>query len=230
LRIGTKRKLHALEFASAMPAVGEFVATFCPDGELQGKVIETHAAASVAGRKVLATTLNAVPGWSGGPVVNLEGKVVGINSELSGTVFVARDIRIGTSSGAVPLDVLQELLKLARLSEAIRLNPDKVEAYQDRAEVYFSKNDMPKAIADYTKVIQVKPTVEAYCRRARAYVEGRQLEKAVDDYSKAINLDPACAEPYRERAKLREKKGDLGGAIRLHKKHPTLSRIRGGTA
>jgi tetratricopeptide (TPR) repeat protein len=239
LRIDTKRKLEPLELAGALPAVGEPVASFQPGGgELRGEVLDSgdeEVVLRIAGQVILRTTLKAVPGWSGSPVVNMEGRVVGIAIVLDGATFKAVGIHyIGSGTGAVPVTVLRALLGIPQLDEAIRLHPGSAERYHDRASLHCYNGDLDKAIADYAEAIRLKPEyAEAYCNRGQAYARKGDFDKAVADYTKAIDLGRKTFEEYQARAAAYDKKGDRSKAlrdyteaIRLKPQTPALYRLR----
>ncbi len=218
LRTESTRERQPLKLAASLSAIGAHVAAFKPGGgELQGTVTEIgkgHILGQTTPCDMLRTTLNAVPGWSGGPVVNMEGEVVGITSRLDGSLFEAHGLRISTGSAAVPVTVLRQLLAVARLSKEIQSEPNEPEHRRERAALYLSKGDFGKAIEDYTELIRLQPEdAEAYCSRGKAYAEKGEYEKAAEDYKEALALDPDFVEAHRGRAAACEKKGDLDGAI-----------------
>lgn len=217
LRIETKTALQPLQLAWESPAVGEKVASFQPGGgELQGKILQMpsgldRTASAVPG--FLPTTLNAVPGWSGSPVVNLQGQVVGIIAVLDGAQFRAAGIKIATGSAAVPLPMIQRVLALARMNEAIRCSPNDVKGYMNRAGRYYSIGDFGKAIEDYSQVIEREPTARALCLRGQAHAAKGELGKAIRDYDKALALEPTYAEACQGRAAAHEKQDHVDEAI-----------------
>ncbi|MGA2254920.1 MAG: tetratricopeptide repeat protein, partial [Thermoguttaceae bacterium] len=218
LRTDTKKERQALKLAASLPATGARVAAFKPfGGELQGTVTgigKSEMPGETARCDMLRTTLNAVPGWSGGPVVNMEGEVVGVNSKLDGSLFESRGLKIATGSAAVPVTVLEPLLAIVKLTKAIQSEPQNAEHRRDRAALYLSNRDFEKAAEDYTELIRLEPNdAEAYCSRGMAYAERGKYEKAVADYTKAIDLNPDYVEAYRGRAAAREKSADMDGAI-----------------
>ncbi len=240
LRTDSKTKRHPLLLATSLPAIGAQVVAFRPGGgELLGTVTASGRTPSEAlGCDMLQTTLNAVPGWSGGPVVNLDGEVVGVNKRLDGSNFESQGLRIATGSAAVPVTVLERLLDTASLTdasnsvarahsdknkpllEAVRLDgeiqpePDIPVHRRDRAAFYLSEGDFDKAIENYTGLIGLQPKdVEAYCSRGRAYAAKGEWEKAETDFTKAIELRPNYVDAYRGRAAVREKRSDRDGAI-----------------
>jgi tetratricopeptide (TPR) repeat protein len=219
LRTNTKRERQTLRLAASLPAIGARVAAFKPGGgALQGTVTgigKSMVLGRSAGCEMLRTTLNAVPGWSGGPVVNMQGEVVGINSTTDGPLFDAtQGLKIATGSAAVPVTVLETLLAIVKLSEDIRSEPNNAAHRRDRAARYLSKGDFDKAIEDYTEGIRLEPkNAEAYCSRGKAHAERGEHEEAVADYTQAIARNRDFVEAYRGRAAAREKKADRDGAI-----------------
>jgi len=101
---------------------------------------------------------------------------------------------------------------IACFSEAIRLNPDSVEAYRERADAYAKQNELDKAVADYTEAIRLKPdSAELYRARGSVHFLSGQgglffgwdqdtLKKGVADYTEAIRLKPDFVAAYTERA------------------------------
>ncbi len=61
-------------------------------------------------------------------------------------------------------------------SEAIRLQPDLAEAYNNRGSARSDNNDLQGAMADYDEAIRLKPDLaEAYYNRGRAREENNDL-------------------------------------------------------
>lgn len=88
------------------------------------------------------------------------------------------------------------------LDQAIRLNPNNVEAYNLRGVVYYNQDKYEQAIADYSQVIQLNPKFrEAYYNRGNTYKDklGDYI-KAIEDYTRIIELYPQEADAYRLRA------------------------------
>jgi tetratricopeptide (TPR) repeat protein len=74
----------------------------------------------------------------------------------------------------------------ADYTEAIRLNPKSVRAYNNRAVVYQSQGDLERAIADFSAAIRLDPTSSrAYQSRAAAYETQGDLAKADADLAEA---------------------------------------------
>ena len=99
-------------------------------------------------------------------------------------------------------------------TRAIKLNPDDLNAYINRAIARKAQGDLDGAIADCTKTIALKPdAVNAYVLRSAAKVAKGDLTGAIADSTKAIALKPDNAEAYVNRGVAKSAKGDLDGAI-----------------
>ncbi len=95
---------------------------------------------------------------------------------------------------------------ITNLSKVIELNPDYVDAYYFRGLVYIIEEDYDKAIADYTKAIELDPNnnsviakvtgASAYLLRAGAYYEKDDYDAAIADFDKAIEMDPEHSDAY----------------------------------
>jgi tetratricopeptide (TPR) repeat protein len=111
-------------------------------------------------------------------------------------------------------------------TEAIQLNPNYADAYDNRAAVYKLLGRSNQAEADYTKARELKkaptptpttpaPTVDilppmrtlasesdakAAFKRGTAHYLKQQYDKAISDYTEAIRLNPNYAEAYDNRA------------------------------
>ena len=92
--------------------------------------------------------------------------------------------------------------------KAMQLNPDYVDAYYNRGNIYGEQGDFDSAIADYTKAIHLDPDyADAYKNRGLAYSGKSDYNRAIEDYTRAIELKPDLAEAYAGR-----------GIARLHLK------------
>ncbi len=108
---------------------------------------------------------------------------------------------------------------ITHYTEAIRLNPDLIAAYNNRGNAYGEKSDFDAAIQDYNKAIDLNPELaEAYTNRGNAYDEKSDFDAAIQDYNKAIDLNPELAEAYTNRGNAYHEKGDFDKAIQDHNK------------
>ena len=87
-------------------------------------------------------------------------------------------------------------------------------AYHDRGHLYDSRKDHDRAIADFTKAIEINPKdTIAYCSRGNAYANKKDHDRAVVDYTKAIEIDPKYASASSNRGIAYRAKGELDQAI-----------------
>lgn len=99
-------------------------------------------------------------------------------------------------------------------SQAIELQPDLAEAYNNRGIAYAGSGDLQQAIADYSKAIELQPGfAEAHYNRGNAYAGSGDFGQALADFNKAIELQPDYAEAYTNRGAAYASSGDGERAI-----------------
>lgn len=80
-------------------------------------------------------------------------------------------------------------LAIAKFSEAIKLNPQSVSAYNSRGIASCNIGQLDQAIADFSRVIEIDPKFgKAYNNRAVAYSLKGDRDKARQDAEKAQSL------------------------------------------
>ena len=85
-------------------------------------------------------------------------------------------------------------------TEALRLNPQLAEAYNNRGNIYNSSGEHDLAIIDYNKAIALNSNhADTYHNRGLAYGEKGDFEFAIVDFTKAIQLKPDDAAAYYNR-------------------------------
>src|SRR5215510_15579567 len=78
---------------------------------------------------------------------------------------------------------------IADFTQAITLNPQRVEAYHNRGEAYRRQGDYDRALADYTQAITVNSTyAPAYYNRGIVYSNKGDYDRALADYTQALTL------------------------------------------
>ncbi len=98
-------------------------------------------------------------------------------------------LRAGKAKEALPL-----------CDEAIQLNPNNVDAWNDRGWAYNDLKDYEKALENYNKVIELNPKYKwAYNNRGVVYREQKKYKQALIELNKAIELDPNFAHAYANR-------------------------------
>ncbi|MBI2136362.1 tetratricopeptide repeat protein [Candidatus Woesearchaeota archaeon] len=124
---------------------------------------------------------------------------------------------------------------LVYFNQAIKLNPNDANAYNNRGNAKRKKGDLEGALEDYDTAIKLNPNeVNAYYNRGIVKSEKGDLEGARADYDQAIKLNPNDANAYNNRGYAKYKKGDLEGtladydqAIKLNPNHANVYYNRG---
>ena len=101
-------------------------------------------------------------------------------------------------------------------------------AYANRAQIYFARGEYDLAIADYTKVLELKPSqFPTYLSRGNVWLAKKNPEKAAEDFTQAINANPHYAPAYVSRGRLLASQGksdaayaDFSKALTLDDKSP----------
>ena len=100
-------------------------------------------------------------------------------------------------------------------TEALRLNPQLTEAYNNRGNIYDSRGEHDRAIADYNEAIALNPNhADTYHNRGLVYGEKGDFELAIEDFTKAIQLKPNDADTYYNRGVAYGEKGDSDCALK----------------
>jgi len=80
---------------------------------------------------------------------------------------------------------------LADYAISIRLEPNNVESYDYRADVYQQKDDLDHALEDYNHATRIDPTyAAAYFSRGMIYEKKNDTAKARAEYNAAIAVPP----------------------------------------
>jgi tetratricopeptide (TPR) repeat protein len=109
-------------------------------------------------------------------------------------------------------------------TKAIELNPNLIKAYNNRATVYYYKEQYDLAIADCSKAIQLDSNyATAYNNRAWAYGGKGQWDLAIADCSRAIDINRDYAEAYYNRGFAHMQQGKKAEAIADFEKFITLT-------
>jgi len=102
---------------------------------------------------------------------------------------------------------------IACYSEAVRLKPDYVAAYNKRGFAYLNKGEIGKAMNDFSEAIRLEPSFAmAYSNRGFIYQKQGEIDKAIKEYSEAIRLKPDYVGHYLSRGGAYKEKGDQAKA------------------
>ena len=86
---------------------------------------------------------------------------------------------------------------IQRYSEAITMNPDYADAYNNRGTAYAKTGDYEQTIADSNKAIELNPNLaKAYNNRGLAYYTKSDYDRAIADFNRAIKLKPDFPNAY----------------------------------
>ena len=85
---------------------------------------------------------------------------------------------------------------IACYSKIIKLNPQIVEAYVNRAAARESTGDLDLALEDLDSALALRPEFMAYRNRGSVYFKKRDFEQAVRDYTTALEIDSNNATAY----------------------------------
>jgi tetratricopeptide (TPR) repeat protein len=103
---------------------------------------------------------------------------------------------------------------ISYFTKAIKINPDYVEAYFNRGNVYDSKGQYDQAIKDFNKILEINPNyVKAYQDLGIAHTEKGQYDQAISYFTKAIKINPNYAEAYFSRGITYSRKGNYNQAV-----------------
>ena len=122
---------------------------------------------------------------------------------------------------------------IAAYTRAIKNDPGKPDAYNNRGVAYLALKDYTAALADFSRSIELSPSGEGYNNRGNIYFSRKQFKEAISDFGESIKLK-ATAEAYTNRGTAYEETGedtlglaDLEQAIRLDEKFARAYAVRG---
>ncbi|MEG4252729.1 tetratricopeptide repeat protein [Microcoleus sp. Pol10D4] len=99
-------------------------------------------------------------------------------------------------------------------NQAIVLNPNYADAYNNRAAARYQQKDYKGAIEDISQFIRINPNyATAYMGRAILRSKLGDEQGAIEDRNKALRVNPSNAEDYLSRANVRSYLGDKQGEI-----------------
>lgn len=106
-----------------------------------------------------------------------------------------------TTRGDVYLHLGDTIKALSDYTEAIRLKPNEIQPYEDRAQVYYEQGDYARSNADYRKMIELKPgDVMGYMGIGRNANAQKQWEEAIKQFDYIVKLDNNYSSAYSFRA------------------------------
>jgi tetratricopeptide (TPR) repeat protein len=103
---------------------------------------------------------------------------------------------------------------VAAYNQAIQLNPNYAEAYNNRGNARDELGDKQGAIADFNEALRINPNdAYAYYNRGLTRSELGDKQGAIADFNEALRINPNYAYAYYNRGLTRSELGDKQGAI-----------------
>lgn len=200
----------------------------------------------VNGRPMIQTTAPISHGNSGGPLLDLQGRVIGINTST--------EPRGQNVNFAVPVNELKEvlgtpekhgltdrsllsyvqgLLALNRkdytaaqreLLESVTLDPAHFDAWVELGGLYYLLNDTEKELDAYKHAVSLRPTDDdAHYYLGTAYEEKGDFEAAAAEYEQTLSLNPKYVDALYEFALLELVRGHPQKAAGLYRRLQPLN-------
>jgi tetratricopeptide (TPR) repeat protein len=178
--------------------------------------VTANASRALADGYALVYSNPTLPGMSGGPVLDGEGKLIGIHGRADGQQEVRQTESVYLKTGfnlGIPINTFISLnssgSKVATTSPPATAQPTAGDFFLQATEKY-QKGDFKGAIADLSQSIQLNPkNAEAYSYRGIASYYVANFFGAIKDLNQAIALNPQQADAYYNR-----------GVIRVNSKQP----------
>jgi tetratricopeptide (TPR) repeat protein len=123
----------------------------------------------------------------------------------------AKEYLISGDSFSVTKDYAHAILDY---DQAIRLNPEYAEAYNNRGYAHFWNGNATHALADYSRAIELRPNyANAYNNRGVAYMASGHSDQAISDFDYALELQPDFPQAYINRGNAYLRLGRFGLAF-----------------
>lgn len=207
----------------------------------EGK-ITANASRPLTDGYALVYSNNTLPGMSGGPVLDADGKLIGIHGRADTTEKVQDQnlnpdiyIKSGFNLG-IPINTFATLAPKAGINIGVEAPAPQAPPTQTtaddlylQAQAKIQKEDYKGAIADLDQALSLKPDYSAaFSSRGFAQARLSQASSSLADSEQALRLDPENAQAYLVRGLVRSRIGELDGALadanqglKLNPKHPS---------
>ena len=216
LEVGNSDLAREYDYTSALGFLFENVVFEGPSGA-RGRVIQTYGfilgyhPQAFSDFSFIYTTTPFGPGFSGGPLVDKQNKVVGL------ATVEGRSINL-----ALPINYVKPFLNktgLFTLQELVAQDRESKEAMYYRGNyLLYVKGEPQEAVREFEKVLRLDPGfILAYYDLGAAYANLGMIEKSMEQYSKAIELNPKFPEALSNLGGYYFRQGDVKKAVSLFK-------------
>ena len=129
---------------------------------------------------------------------------------MADDVTAGEDQLCATSQGPADMRVSAG----AKLIERTTDNQKLADLYNNRGAAFARKGDQDRALADYTRAIDLDSGTSApYVNRGGLFYRRGELDRAIEDFAIALRLQPAFERAYMGRTLALLKKDDAQGAL-----------------
>ena len=99
-------------------------------------------------------------------------------------------------------------------SKAIGIDPENVDAYNNRGAVWYYKDALDRAISDFSRALKIDPShTEACNNRGLVWFRQKDFNRAIADFTRALEFNPAYEDAYVNRGIVWYHKKDFDAAI-----------------
>jgi len=100
------------------------------------------------------------------------------------------------------------------LNEAIKLDPNDIDAYMNLGQIYLALNEYDKAIEYLEKITRINPKfIHAYFTLGEIYMDRDNYSKAIESFENVIRVHPSRAEAFSYLGDIYYKQGNYEKAI-----------------
>ena len=104
--------------------------------------------------------------------------------------------------------------KIEYFTEALKLNPALVEAYEKRGLLYYFQEKFDAVIHDFQRYIELAPPkAEDYRMLGLGFLKRKNYDQAIDNFSRALEIDPKNTRAYVNRAEAYRLSGQYENAL-----------------